>query len=247
MKAVDLGFATIRNEAPIIRGWAKTMLYFCERVVALVDPVTDDGTVKILREEFPAIEIVWQDRSLGDSDDDIIGPEKRLIMHENIDRFTKDNIRDGDWVLCLSADERYHPAHFHVLEKELRWAKKNDNDALSHSRMYEYNGDTDHYTDYETCLRIAQKHFMRPDMSVWNVKSETHEGNDWKPVNPLESSVPFHHYSFVLPHKPKHGWRYEQNCTAYELLRERYGKIPVREYKGPKIDDWMELNDLEVD
>ena len=48
---------------------AKESLFFCEKVVCIIDPETTDKTESILRKEFPQIIIEYQDRSLGDSDD----------------------------------------------------------------------------------------------------------------------------------------------------------------------------------
>lgn len=67
-KPLKYGFCSIWNEEKCIRGWAKQLLALCEHVTAIVDPNTTDHTVNILKSEFPEVEILWQDRTLGDTD-----------------------------------------------------------------------------------------------------------------------------------------------------------------------------------
>jgi len=127
---ISVGVSAMWNEAECIRGWAKVMLHLCRRVVALIDPTTDDATEAILRSEFPRVEIEVQDRSLGDTDNFVKGPQGIFIPHANLDRWLHKNVEPGDWFCVMSPDERYWPTDFPVLAAELKHAREDLYDAL---------------------------------------------------------------------------------------------------------------------
>lgn len=136
-KVVEIGFGTLRNEEIDCIGWAKTLQYFCKRVVALVDPDTIDKTIDILKEKCPWVEIQFQDRRLGDSDENTQGSEESLIMHNNHNKFIRENIEKDSWFLLLSGDERFNPFTFNQLSLEVLYAQKNDYECVYHERVIE--------------------------------------------------------------------------------------------------------------
>lgn len=136
-KALKKGFMTLRNEEMAVRGWAKTMLVFCDKVVAMIDPTTMDQTESILKSEFPEIEIQYQDRNLGDSDYEHQGPHKSFIMHNNQTKFVQEQIEDDEWFMFLGGDERIAFQDIPILLDDLKYAKKNGFECICHSRIHE--------------------------------------------------------------------------------------------------------------
>ena len=245
-KPIDVGFQCIWNEAPIIRGWARTMLYFCKRVYAIIDPETDDETEKILEEEFPEINILWQDPSLGDSTDRVKGPQGHLQMHENNNAFVKEYIKENEWMLFLAADERFHPSEFETIVQELEQAKLNHQRGIVHYVLYDFIQDNTIYVKYHpgwiNHLRFYQKE------NQWIQRPGTHGGKIGIPnfKKCFSSESPLYHYHMILPHKPDLCWRYTfaKTCDFRTLERENNGKLPVNHYKGKAFEDWKELESL---
>ena len=131
-KPLKYGFCVIRNEESCIRGWAKQNLLLCEHVVALLDPETTDKTEEILKTEFPQIEIIYQDRTLGDSDYGKEGKNKSLIHHNNLNKFVRERIQEGEWFMTTAADERFSKESIPTLLKDIEYAKLHDNGAIAH-------------------------------------------------------------------------------------------------------------------
>lgn len=246
-KPIDIGLQCIWNEAPIIRGWAKTMLYFCKKVYALLDPNTNDGTEKILRKEFPEIEIIYQDLSLGDSNDYIgKGKEGKMTTHMNVNYYLPKLAKEGQWILYLAADERFRPEHWKRLADEIQYAKKMNRKGLVHYKFYEF------YFNNKTCANLINSdgrsyankvRFIQYDKR-WKHIAGSHTGREWRPDNAdlLESIVPLYHYGRILPHKPAFNWRYFVETADWIRFGGPEGKFPMKEYEGEPFDNWMKLD-----
>jgi len=229
-KIADVGFQCIWNEAPLIHGWAKTMLRFSKRVCAIVDPRTNDGTVKILKREFPQVEIVWQDLTLGDSDYEVEGPQRALIMHVNNTKFMEEEVDAGEWVLFLAADERFHPADFDRLSHDVETAKGGGKEAVIHGTFYDIYDDEMNYIANEPWIKTTQFRFFVKPESRWVQNPGPHEGKSWVPKKVMYTRVPFFHFGF-LKHKKKESWVYS---TAGDVLKQTIerGGIMTAPYRG---------------
>jgi len=243
---MDIVIQCIKDESPIIRGWARTSLYFAKRVCAIVDPKTNDNTVKILEDEFPEIEIYWQDRSLGDSDEDSKGERGDLITHGNLTKYINMLTEEDDWILLLAADERFHPNDFKILEEEIKEMKRlnEKNAGLVHRIMFDFIDDEQHYIKFHPEWINQSKFFKR--QKIWLQHPGTHKGRVGHPINTMISKAPFYHYSHILPHKPKYSWSYTdaKTCDFTILKKENNGQIPKLRYNGPEFKDWMEMGCL---
>lgn len=111
MKKLEFGFTTALNEEECISAWIKQALYFCEKVLILVDPITTDNTIEIIKSYqdrgFP-IEYKMQDRDLGDSDRYMGGKKKIAIWHANQNECIK-QIPVGQWYFFSDIDELLDP------------------------------------------------------------------------------------------------------------------------------------------
>jgi hypothetical protein len=260
-KPIKQGFGTIRNEEKCIRGWAKLMLLFCDKVTALIDPQTSDNTEKILKTEFPEIICEYQDRRLGDSDYGKEGKMKSLIMHNNHTKFVHERLEENEWFMTIAADERYSLESISALQDDLRYAQKHHFGAIASERLYEplpleasqiirnanstYAFDISvesfpqpnlfHYVvDYhDYCLRHVRIEQKTPN---WEHKPGPHQGYSER-CNTLVSAVPLWHF---------HRLKFEcLNATDWrdfwhrldEFKKKYRNKIPIMPMRLP-FDDW---------
>lgn len=269
VKLIPIGLCTIRNEAQGIEGWAKMMLHFCDRVVALIDPHTSDNTEQILREKFPTVEIVFQDRSLGDSDDDTEGETHKTIMHANKSKWVQENIEDETWFMEMAADERFFPNYWEQLEQEIRFAQTHKFDAIIHRSLIEpIPVDTNQllfkggqwqldinipfvHNDYPLryCIDWGFMYTLRHSRFQlkhfnWQQNDQPHHGFKNSAFNPLVSLAPIYHfhrvkYNQIMPNS----WR--DNLGAMNAVIKKYNaKVPIVPYCLPCYD-WRTLDPLQ--
>lgn len=249
-KPLRMGVATVRNEEKYIERWAHMIADFCDHVVALVDPDTSDNTVKILEEKCPWVEIVWQDRSLGDSDDGVEGPSHTLIMHTNKTKWIQDNIADEEWYMEMAVDEYFAPKDRESLCHELAFARANGFDAIVHRQLLEPviidegQIERDNNKWYYNPKRLEKGKELHHFLLLWpdyfqlehariQQKHKHYKHND-RPhsairntENPLFSSVPIWHY-----HRLKHqtvlanNWR-EGLGAINRVLEKGQGRVQL--------------------
>jgi len=249
MKPIKYGFCTIWNEERCIRGWAKQLLALCERVTAIVDPNTTDKTVDILKTEFPAVEILWQDRSLGDTDYTHQGEKGEFIMHRNQTKFVHDNIKEGEWFIDMAADERFSNASVPILISDLKYAQKHNYGAVCHTQTYcplplhesqivEENGIT-YAKDIEKEIEPNMFHYiidlrdfilrhckLEQKNPYWEHRPLAHKGYSGR-TNLLFTQVPIWHF-----HRLKYGhlkatsWSDRMGGLG-DLLKKYNGNIPI--------------------
>lgn len=247
-KPLQHGFMTLRNEASCIRGWAKTMDLFCEKITALIDPTSTDKTETILKAEFPAIDIQYQDRSLGDSDYSTQGENKSFIMHNNQTAFVQKQIEDDAWFMILAGDERYALEDIQALMYEIQYCKKHGFGCICHNTVYEplpltekniqyqklsykyhecKNKPDDqivvHYTPdfHKTCFRQARIQQKTP---FWTHNGGPHSGYLGQ-YTPLITHVPLWHFKRLKFNTLK------QTCWSDKIasyLKENAELIPLR-------------------
>jgi hypothetical protein len=259
-KLLQHGFCVIRNEELGIRGWAKLNLMLCDHVYAIIDPTTTDKTEEILRTEFPEIEILYQDRHLGDSDYNKEGRTKSLIMHNNLTQFVTDRIQEGEWFATFAADERIALESIPQLLLDIEYAQKHCMGAVCHERLYDVlpiheskiirDPSSLYFVDTSKCeyepnlfnyvldfhnwtLRHGRIECKTPN---WKKNPEPHSGYSER-YNPLISEVPLWHF-----HRIKHNqinptdWR--DGLGGLEYLFKTYkGKLPIMPMRIP-FDNW---------
>jgi len=248
-KLIPIGVCTILSEEAYIEEWANMLNYFCEKVVALVDPTTNDNTVRILREKCPFVKIQYQDRSLGDSDNNNMGNTRTLIMHVNKSKWIQENVQLGEWFIEMAADERFDKRDYAQLEQEIRFAQEHGLNGIVHQQLYEpincYDSQlifkngwfvdvsrkpkgklcTGFVINWNISFHLAHVRFQKK-IGDWIQNNNPHSGFANKCKNTLMSTVPIWHY-----HRLKSGlgascWRDGQGSIS-EIMRRYNGLIPV--------------------
>ena len=271
-KPIKYGFCVIRNEESCIRGWAKQNLLLCEKVVAIIDPETTDKTEEILKTEFPEIEIIYQDRMLGDSDYGNAGSNHSLIMHNNLTKFVTERIQEGEWFMTTAADERFALESIPTLIKDIKYAKAHEMGAVCHERLYDVipvNADqikrepwscyfiTDvdkpkepnlfnYVIDFaDIVLRHGRIECKTPN---WRKNPEPHSGYSER-YNPLITHVPLWHFHRIKHHQiTESDWR-DGLGGLNDLLKKYNNTLPVMQMRIP-FDDWtqgLEYSNKDID
>jgi len=237
-KAADIGMATLRNEAEDIRGWAKTMLYFCNEIYALIDPETTDNTEAILKSEFPSIKILKQDRSLGDSDNAIEGDKHILIMHANYNYFINELVDDGEIFFLFSADERFYPGQLPIIEQEIKWMREHpawNSWYIPQKNMYQFYPDEFHVIDFSKYFSKLQQFKFFRKVAEYKHGLPHHSGWNWRAFTPaIKSKASWFHYCFVKTSRP-----------AFQFWRDQkeFKKYPKENFNNP-ISNWRNLPEL---
>ena len=273
MKQIRVGVCTIRNEGGKdggIIGWARMLYHFCKEVYALVDPATTDDTVELLKQFCPYVKVQYQDRNLGDSDEDTIGPTGTLIMHKNKTKWINENIEDGEWFIEMAADERFNPIEFKVLEEEIKYAQESGCDSLVHQVMYEplplYESQL---LFREGCFWFDSKAIPEPNSPLfkiqfsinwqmfsplaharfqvknegWKQCDQSHHGFEFQSMNPMWSMVPIYHFHRMKDRKPS--WR-DARGSITKVIKKYNGLIPLIPFRSP-IRDWKDMDNYKVD
>lgn len=266
-KPIRVGFACVRNEEKCIEGWIKQADYFCEEVYVIIDPDTSDKTLDIIHQLPYSVNILYQDKSLGDSDDSGIGPRRMLTMHMEQNNFVDKYIKMDEWFLSIDCDERFHPHDYYRIIKELKIAKLHGFDLLRHRRLIEpCDVDlgqikmTDSRFFYNPKLKkngkVAKGMFMVdwPDFSRparfqkrtqhWFHHPDPH-GGFYGRLYPFISMFPLYHfhklkYNQILPTSDR-----DSMSSARFLLRDNDGMIPLLPFHH-QMDDWSDLINLTV-
>ena len=236
VKLIDVGLICMRNEEEDIVGWAKESLFFCKKVVAIIDPETSDNTEQILRDRFPSIIIEYQDRNLGDSDDGNEGMDRNMICHINYTYGLKRHVKPGEWIMELAPDERLIPSEFNLILEDIKNAKKNNYDGLVFPNYFTPRGDLNHVIDW-------YDHFYWGNLrqiKFWEYKEgyvkNKHPHSDQKKfcVNFSDTGAGFYHFCYVKNSRvPFGGWR--DNL--------KYKTLPMIERENP-FKDWREMPEL---
>jgi len=236
-RLINVGLIAVRNEAEDIRGWAKTMLYFCKKVVCVIDPGSSDNTEEILRTEFPQIIIEYQDRSLGDSDDGHMGKKRKLICHANYDKFLKQYVNVGEWHMEMAPDERFDPKEFALIEKDLKYAMENGHNGLIFPNYYTFKENYETIIDWYShfiygSIRQMRFKILLPEFSKG---LNPHSSSDGFPENYHDTLAGFYHFCWMKETRPPFaGWRDEIKYNNFKTLK----------YKNP-INDWKNMPDLD--
>lgn len=221
-KPVKWAICTIRNEEECIIGAARSALYFAENVLYCVDPNTSDKTIPILKERFPNIIIELQDRSLGDSDNEIKGESKSLICHANLERMINKYVKDGEWVLMMAPDERFNIKDFHNIGKMIKGVDKLGYKGISfpsiHTFAPESNSKCIDYFDYYKFSygSLIQIKFMKKN-GDWHKGKKPHSGYD-VPQPFFTSPYPMYHYCWLKKSRKAYKtWRDLKQFEHYPL------------------------------
>ncbi len=220
-KLIDVGLITMRNEAEDIRGWAKESLFFCKKVVAVIDPETTDSTEAILSVEFPEIIIEYQDRTLGDSDDENQGATKQMICHANYTRAIHRHAQPGDWIMEMAPDERLVPAEFEMILHDLKIAQSEGYDGMLFPHYYTPRGDLNHVIDWYTYFcwgALKQIKFWKLREGYFkNIPPHSDQINFCKKLYPTYAG--FYHFCYVKnSRKAFGGWRDNPRYADFEVI-----------------------------
>lgn len=235
-KLIDVGLIAMRNEAEDIIGWAKESLFFCKKVIALIDPETTDNTEQILRDRFPSIIIEYQDRTLGDSDDGNEGTDRNMICHANYTAGLKRYVKPGEWVMEMAPDERLVPAEFNLILNDLKFLQENGYDGLVFPSYFTPRGDLNHVVDwYALFLWGALKQIKFWQYKEGYMKNKNPHSDQRKfCVNFSDTIAGFYHFCYVKNSRvPFGGWRDKQ----------KFKHLPIVEHENPFID-WREMPEL---
>lgn len=236
-KLIDLGLICMRNEAEDIRGWAKESLFFCRKVIAIIDPETSDDTEKILRSEFPQIFVQYQDRELGDSDDGIKGPKKQMRHHLNYTKGLQEHAIPGDWIMEMAPDERLVPSEFDMILEDIKYMQLNGYDGLVFPNYFTPIGDLNHVIDWYS-------HYLWGDLKqvkFWKYKEQYEKGapphsNQTGFCNKLyDTDAGFYHFCYVKDTRiPFSNWRDVQD---YKFFNRTEHQNPFPDWKNmPELD-----------
>lgn len=184
-----LGVAPVYNEVDKIRGWVNNISLFCDEVVVLVDRRTNDGTVDVLRDEFPEVSIEWQVENGGDSDRHYEGLEGVLNHVVNLNIFLHTAIPDGGWVLPLSVDRRLDPSEPDRVRRYVDYATRSEEDGIVFDESYVFVNDDEAVERHDENSVV----FLR---KMVGVHLERGIGKRWYGLNRL-MRVPFASYHFV--------------------------------------------------
>ena len=237
-KAVEWAIVCARNEAEDIRGWAKTMLYFADHVICCLDPASTDNTAQILIDEFPDVQLIYQNRTLGDSDNAIQGDNKVLIAHKNLEFMINEFVQEGEWVLMQAPDERFDPADWKQIADMVRFIRTTPYQAISFPSIHTFApGSATHCIDYYDAFawgQLIQIKFMRK-VGYWHKDGPPHSGYD-VPDPFFTTTIPLYHYCW-LKHSRK----------AYKTWRDQttFKQYPLYTCPNPMID-WRNLGDIRL-
>jgi len=237
-KLINVGLITVRNEAEDIRGWAKEMQYFCKKVVCVIDPESSDDTEKILQEEFPQVIIEYQDRSLGDSDEDHKGKERKLICHANFEKYIKKYVKVGEWYMEMAPDERLDPKEFLLIEKDLKFAMENKFEALVFPNYYTYKDNLETIIDWyahfifghlrQTKFKILKGNFTKG--------LKPHSASAGFPKEQYDTVAGFYHFCWMKDTRPVfRGWR---DVVEYDTFKTKKFICPIKDWKNiPELNN----------
>ena len=237
-KSVEWAIVCARNEAEDIRGWAKTMLYFADQVICCLDPASTDNTYEILHTEFPQVQIIWQDRTLGDSDNHTEGPNKILIAHKNLEKMINACMHDGEWVLMQAPDERFDPTDWPMIADMVRFIRKTPYRGITFPSIHTFAPNNprqciDYYERFDWGNLIQLK-FMKK-MGYWHKGGPPHSGYT-RPDPLFTSALPLYHYCWL-----------KESRKAYETWRDQtiFTDLPLYDWPNP-IPDWQNLGDIQL-
>jgi hypothetical protein len=239
-KPLDWAIRTVRNEAECILGWAKQALYFCDKVVAIIDPDTTDKTEELLRTYYPEVLILWQDRSMGDSDNQTKGKTGALIAHVNLEYWVNKLVADGEWFYQCAPDERFNPTQWPAIAEEIRMVRRLGlAQGIFYTTMHNFYPDETHCIDYYSQSFVQWGTYRYFEVwekdGPWHKHAGAHTGSA---VNPHYrrwwwSLYPFYHYNWLI--RPMtHTWRYDQ-------IQNRYASLPQYFLQNP-IPHWRTLS-----
>lgn len=250
-KIVKYAVTTIRDEEENIESWAFQMRCLAENVYILLDPETSDNTEKVVKEKCPFVHIEYQNRSLGNADEENLGDD--LIMHVNKSKWINENVKEGEWFIQMGCDERYDPVDLIKLENEITFAFRNNFDCLTHTIMIEpvpvsmrnlvierHNSDrfNQHYVkplrnkhdDFNMmyCVdwkNITQTRFFKKSKD-WSQNNSPHSGFSDR-GNMLYSTVPLYHFHRIKYNKifPS-SWR-DARGNLIATIKKNFGKLPI--------------------
>jgi hypothetical protein len=216
--------------------------------------------------EQTKVEIIYQDRTLGDSDEKTQGATGELIMHKNKSKFVNEMIQNKDWFIEMSCDERYYPEDWERLRLEVKYAQKHGFDSVAHTRMFEpvqlssnqlvYDANywldtTKPYLAHEDKFGmgfsinwgLSFKHCrFQQKTEAWEQSALPHHSFKNTHLNSLISTVPIWHF-----HRLKNGilpnsWR-DAKGSISRLLKKHNQLVPLLPLYTPFMD-WANLQDL---
>ena len=266
-KPIRVGFACVRNEEKSITGWVKQAEYFCEEVYVILDPETTDKTLGILQNSHKNVNILYQDKSLGDSDDSGLGPRHMLTMHMEQNKFVEKYIKKDEWFLSIDCDERFHPHDYYRIIRELKLAQLHGFDHLQHRRLIEpcnidlgqlkivanrffYDPNSKkNGKRAEGLFMVNWPDFSRPARFQKRTKHWFHSphphGGFYGRLYPFISMFPLYHfhklkYETILPNSDR-----DRLSSTRVMLREHDGMLPLLPCHH-QMADWSDMINLTV-
>jgi len=217
MTVIKWAIIMARNEAEDIRGWVKTAQYFAKKQVVVIDPASTDTTEQILTKEFPSVQILWQDRYLGDSDNKILGKDRVMICHKNLEKTVNELMTDGEWVLLLAPDERFDPTQWNAIAQMVKTVKRHQlANGITFPSIHTFLTE-DRCIDYWSKFKwghIIQLKFMRKN-GYWHKGGPPHSGYDI-PYPLFWSGYPMYHYCWLKQSRQQfQTWRDQKQYQQY--------------------------------
>jgi len=252
-KNIEYGLCTVKDEELYVLGWIKMLKEFTNQQIVLLDPDTKDNTEKLIRDNYPDVKIVMQDRDLGDTDNNTKGESNINIMHVNKTKWIRENINDGEWFIEMACDERFNPEDIPVLKKEIEYAQKYNYDAIIHRNMYEpipgllknvkYIFNKLYYIldeDDSNCNvndelelqysinwnRLRQIRFQKKYPN-WKQNYQPHSGFSGRSFNPMYSKVPLWHFHRIKYNKILASNQRDAQGSINKIIKQNKGKIPI--------------------
>jgi hypothetical protein len=234
MKPIRVGFTTVLNEEMCIRGWIKTVSFFCEEVYVLIDPKTEDKTIDIILEEFPKVKILYQA-------DFNLGPEL-ANWHANQNNFIDLNIKDNEWFMFFDADERIEPKDFQeiydIVENSINDPKLT---MISMNRKFEFYPDEEHVIAFNADDLKQSIFFKKTPTLKRGLDPHNSFRQDHADIIYIDKS--FYHYSRLKNKKNPFKWYDYIASSDIVRMRNHFGGIGVANQKNP-IPNWQNLEDV---
>jgi len=236
-KLIDFGLIPARNEAEDIRGWAKTSLFFCKEVFCIVDSKSSDAMIQILRDEFPEVQIIYQNLSWGDSNDVKRGLKGEMSSHISWEYWVNRLAKIGNWFMILAPDERLDPSEWPMILEDLKKAQKTDCDGLSFPKYCTFYPDEDHVIDWHSEFAIALQIKFYKYTGIFEKGVGAHAGyKRGFPTKVYPTKAGFYHYCYVKDSRIPFGrWRDIQ----------RFKGFPLIELKNP-VKNWRNMDEIQI-
>lgn len=242
MKKLDFGFTTVLNEEECLTAWIKQALFFCEKVVVLIDPLTFDRSFKIV-DEFTnkGHPVTWllQDRSLGDSDRTIEGKQKVAIWHANQNMFME-RIPLNAWFLFCDTDEIMNPRDWTITLQLVNQIRESDYkvDGILQPKI-EFYPDDQHIINWKSIGLDSVLHCIFHKRTAGQSRNTNPHGYITFPQKQRTIGTSIYHYTHLKKDAKPRWYDYIETSDMNTMIK-RYGSVQTVECPNP-IQNWRTL------